>query len=205
MPLGVGCGLNAGVGVGVSVGLGLGVAMTRRVGAGVGCGVAVGSGVAVGATVGAGVGAGVGAAVGSGVAVAVGSGVGVGSGVFVGRGVDVAVGAGVGVSDSAGRSESWESAGSSSEPQAIVRIRIRTNAMVPIVGNTERCAPFDFICHSVLGNAVRWSGLCCCRWNSAGRWTHAGSCRSATLSMEPLPDSGFRSPFRLGTAGSWLP
>ena len=203
MPLGVGCGLNAGVGVGVSVGLGLGVAMTRRVGAGVGCGVAVGSGVAVGATVGAGVGAGVGAAVGSGVAVAVGSGVGVGSGVFVGRGVDVAVGAGVGVSDSAGRSESWESAGSSSEPQAIVRIR--TNAMVPIVGNTERCAPFDFICHSVLGNAVRWSGLCCCRWNSAGRWTHAGSCRSATLSMEPLPDSGFRSPFRLGTAGSWLP
>ncbi len=158
MPLGVGS--NLATGVGVRVGLGRGVAVTRRVGGGVGRGVDVGSGVAVGARVGSGVGVGVG----SGVGVAVGSGVEVGSGVFVGRGVAVAVGLGVGVSGSAvevGSSDSTESSGSPSEPQAIVRNRTKTNAMVPTVANPEGSVRFDFICHSLVQISVDCATASC--------------------------------------------
>ena len=104
--------------------------------------------------VGARVGSGVGVAVGSAVGVTVGSGVAVtvGLGVFVGLGVGVSAGFGVGVTGSAvavGRSESGESSGSSSDPQAMLRSRTIIRAMVPTVRSTEGRLCIDPISYSL--------------------------------------------------------
>ena len=135
-----------GTGVGASVGAIVGIGVGVGVGGGVGVGVGVGVGAGVGAGVGVGVGdvVAVGACVGTGVSV----GAGVGSGVGVSAGLGL-VGRDVGSDVAVGRSESDESSGSSSDPQANTRDKSRMRESPHTTGNIEKREVLYCVGHSL--------------------------------------------------------